>query len=146
MQGFYDLSAHRIMRLAQAGRRNELLGCSSIWLCVGCGQCSARCPNELDVAGVLETLRQMARREGRVPERRQDAFAQSFLESVRANGRVFEIGFLLRYKLKTGRLFDDAELGPKLMKLGKLNLKPHECGGQAEVEAIFRRFSERGGA
>jgi len=144
MQDFYDAPAHRLMRLVQLGRRAEALASSSLWLCAGCGQCSARCPNELDVAGVLETLRQMARRAGILPQPNVEAFARCFLNSVRAHGRVFELGFLLRYKLASGRLFEDLDLGPKLLKLGKLSLKPHSCRGQAEVEAIFQRFSNEG--
>ena len=38
----------------------------SSWMCLSCSTCSLRCPNNIDVAEGMETLRHMARKEGRV--------------------------------------------------------------------------------
>ncbi len=146
MQPYYDLAAHQVMRLVQTGQRKAALTCSSLWLCAGCGQCSARCPNQLDVALILETLRHMARRAGYNPQPRVAQFSRAFLKSVHSHGRVFELGLLLRYKLASGRLLDDADLAPRLLKVGKLHLTPTSTPGQAEVAAIFRRYEQGAGS
>ena len=146
MQPYYDLAAHQIMRLVQTGQRKAALTSSSLWLCAGCGQCSAHCPNQLDVANVLETLRHMARRSGLNPQPRVEHFARAFLNSVRDHGRMFELGLLMRYKLSSGRVLDDADLGPRLLKVGKLAFSAHPAKGQPEVAEIFRRFEKGEGA
>lgn len=141
---FYDLPAHRIIRLAQEGRA-EVLSCSSIWLCAGCNTCTTRCPNNIDVARVLDVLRQLAARNGVVAEGRIRRFSQAFLDAVRRGGRIFEPEVLVRYSLATGRLLTDVDLVPPMLAAGKLSLVPHGMVGRAEVARIFARYLETRG-
>ena len=69
-------------------------------------------------------------------------FADSFLDSVKKHGRLFEMGFLLSYNTRSRRLFTDADLGPKVMTKGKISLRPHEIQGKEKVAKIFSRFME----
>ncbi len=130
------------MRLLQAGQRETALSCRSIWLCATCESCTTRCPNNIDVARIMDVLRHMARRAGRTPEPRVKAFGDAFLDSVRKHGRVFEMGLLAGYVAKTGRLLTDVDLGPKILPKGKMALRPHDIAGREHVEAIFQRFEE----
>jgi heterodisulfide reductase subunit C len=139
---FYDLPVHQIMRLLQAGQREKILGSSAIWLCASCETCTTRCPNNIDVARIMDTLRHMARREGYGAEKRVRAFTDAFLDSVAKHGRIHELGLLIKYKAATGRFLDDAALGPKLLAKGKMAFLPHSMVGKDKVAAIFRRFAE----
>ena len=58
----YDMQPNQIMRGIQLGLKEKVLSSKSIWMCLSCSTCSLRCPNDIDVAGVMETLRHMARR------------------------------------------------------------------------------------
>lgn len=138
----YDIPVSQVMRLLQAGQKERLLSCRSIWLCATCESCTTRCPNEIDVARIMDVLRHMARREGYATEKNVKAFWDSFLESVEKHGRVFELGLTVRYMAKTGRVWTDAELGPKILPKGKLGFRPHEIVGKQHVAAIFKRFNE----
>ncbi|NLE99428.1 MAG: (Fe-S)-binding protein [Anaerolineales bacterium] len=51
----------RILRLIQSGQMERLLVSRDLWLCLGCEMCGAHCPNEIDIAQVMITLREMAR-------------------------------------------------------------------------------------
>lgn len=134
----YDLPVHQIMRLLQAGQKETILGSHSLWLCATCESCTTRCPNEIDVARIMDVLRHMARREGYVKEKQVKQFTDSFLSSVKKHGRVFEFGTLVKYITRSGRLFTDVDLGPKAMGKGKIAFRPHEIKGKEEVARIFR--------
>ncbi len=141
----YDFPVNQIMRLVQAGQRDTVLACKSIWLCATCESCTTRCPNNIDVARVMDVLRHMARREGRVGIGEVKKFWDTFLDSVKAHGRLFETGVLAGYIAKTGKIWTDMDLGPRIAPKGKLSLKPHKVQGKAEVARIFERFNRRNG-
>ena len=64
---FMDLMPRQVMRAVQLGQTDLVLRSSTIWLCASCETCSARCPMELDVAAVMDTLRHIARERGIQP-------------------------------------------------------------------------------
>jgi heterodisulfide reductase subunit C len=138
----YDFPVHQVLRLVQLGLRERALSCRAIWLCATCQACTTRCPNNIDVARVMDVLRHMARRAGHAPEPLVKTFADSFLASVAKHGRVFEAGLAAVFALKSGKPLQDASLGLPMLTRGKLSLTPHEPEGQgkAEVAAIFARF------
>lgn len=139
----YDLPVSQIMRLLQTGQRDRVLDSKSIWLCATCESCTTRCPNNIDVARVMDVLRHTARREGRVSVKRVKKFWDAFLNSIEAHGRLFEVGLLAGYVTGTARFWTDVELGPKMISKGKLSFKPHAIRGKAEVARIFERFRKR---
>jgi heterodisulfide reductase subunit C len=54
-----DILPNQIIRLAQLGFKDELLGSRSIWICESCFMCNARCPKGINIAEVIEALRQI---------------------------------------------------------------------------------------
>lgn len=136
----YDIPVSQIMRLVQAGQKKTVLASKSIWLCATCESCTTRCPNNIDVACVMDVLRHMARREGYAAVPQVKTFWDSFLDSVKAHGRVFELGLTINYVMRTGRFWTDLDLGPKIFPKGKLAMKPHEIAGKEHVARIFERF------
>jgi heterodisulfide reductase subunit C len=139
----FDIPVHQIMRLVQLGQKERVLRSHAIWLCATCETCTTRCPREIDVARVMDVLRMMARREGTVSEKGIKAFYDSFLDSVKRHGRLYELGVIMRYNLHTRRPFTDAELGPQLLAKGKIHLRPEKIKGAGAVKEIFARFAKK---
>ena len=138
----YDYPVSRIMRLLQAGQKEIVLSSRAVWMCATCETCTQRCPNEIDVARVLDVCRHMARREGKCGAYGVKSFFDSFVSSVALNGRTHEIGLMALYMAKTGRFWTDVDLAPKVLPKGKMALMPHRIEGRREVAAILRRFRE----
>ncbi len=138
----YDLSVNRVIRLVQTGQRRAVLTCRSIWLCASCQTCTTRCPNNIDTAKIMDVLRHMARESGLVAEKTVKAFGDAFLDSVAKHGRLHEIGVALGYEMRTGRVFTDIDLLPKVLRSGKLSVKPHAIKNQDQVAGVFKRFRE----
>lgn len=142
----YDMQPNQIMRGIQLGLKEKVLSSKSIWMCLSCSTCSLRCPNDIDVAGVMETLRHMARRKNVVSVRRMEKFWFSFLDTVRAFGRSYEIGTMALYMLRSLRLYTDLDLALMALMKNKLSIKPHVIPDKAAAESvarIFKRYKER---
>lgn len=133
-----DLRPHQVMRRVVYGPPGKALRDESIWLCLTCETCSTRCPNGCDPAGVIDALRELSLNSGdAVMPRAVSAFHKSFLEQIRANGRLYEMGLIMGFKLRSGALMSDIESGPGMLARGKLALMPDRIRGVAEVKRIF---------
>lgn len=144
----YDLQANQIMRGIQLGLKDQVLESKSIWMCLSCSTCSLRCPNNIDVAGIMETLRHQAFQEGRVNSctaKKVSKFWDSFLMTIRQFGRTYEIGVMALYMMRTLRVFTDVDLAPAALSKSKLGFKPHQIsdGGTEAVARIMKRYQER---
>ena len=138
-----DLLSSQPMRLIHLGAEAEVLGSQAIWLCASCEACTTRCPMSIDIAGVMDTLRMMAvDRKIALPDARGEQFNRSFLGSVRRHGRVYELGMMVAYKLRSREFFADAEKAPRMLAKGKLSLLPKRSGSAGEVREAFRRAEE----
>lgn len=136
-----DYKPNQIMQMISLGMKERVLNCKTIWVCASCYTCSSRCPNDIDIAGVMDRLRQAALREGVVPaEKEIPIFHASFLSSIRTHGRVHELGLMMRYKMKTGKLRDDFKLGWKMFTKGKLRLFPAGIRKKREIKEFFRQL------
>ena len=135
-----DLLSSQVMRLIHLGAADEVLKSRGIWLCASCEACTTRCPMVIDIAGVMDTLRMMAvERQVDIPDSRGETFHRSFLQSVRRHGRVFEVGMLAAYKIRTRDFFSDMDKGPKMLAKKKLSLLPSRSGAAKEVKEVFKR-------
>lgn len=63
MVNFMDLNPRQTMK-GILDDSEEVLEANAPWICATCYNCSARCPNEIDIAAVMEALRQIQLREG----------------------------------------------------------------------------------
>jgi heterodisulfide reductase subunit C len=56
-----DFLPSKIIRMAQLSL-DEVLDTKTIWVCSTCFNCEVRCPRGLDIANVMEALRQLVLR------------------------------------------------------------------------------------
>ncbi len=138
-----DVLSSQVMRLIHLGAEEEVLESRAIWLCASCEACTTRCPMGIDIAGVMDVLRMIAiERKVAIPDPRGKHFNQCFLSSVRRHGRVYELGMLMAYKLRSRDFFSDVDKGPKMLKKKKLSFFPKRSGSAREVKEVFRRAEE----
>ena len=131
----------RMLQLGMPAPDEQVLASLSIWLCLTCEACAARCPKEVGLPRIMDFLRQESLRQGKVNPKAREilAFHRSFLDSVRQTGRLHEVGLIALYKMRTLHLLQDVLTAPKMMARGKLRLRPPRRAGKAEVRKIFQR-------
>lgn len=62
--GAMDIHPHMVIRALMVGLREQVLQSRTIWICVSCLLCAERCPRGIDMARVMEALRQTSLRRG----------------------------------------------------------------------------------
>lgn len=143
-----DIYPDQMMRYIQFGLRKEVRESTTIWVCASCETCTTRCPNEIDIAGVMDFLKQsLVIEKAKAKEGKVLAFHQAFMDDIRKRGRVFETGLIQNYMLKSGEwltklkdrtIIDEMRLGWTLYRKGRLNLLPKHIKGRQEVKNLFK--------
>ena len=121
----FDLTPNQVMRSLQLNDPT-VLESKAIWLCASCQTCASRCPQDINVSGVMDSLRIEAGKRGispAVPDVQR--FHWLFMQFIKYLGRVPELMFILVYKLVRGKPFSDVGIGLRMLKKGKLKLLPH---------------------
>ncbi len=137
-----DLLPHQMVRLAVLGDVERIVASRSIWICLTCHTCGARCPNGIDVPALLDPIRHRVVRDNIVTAEQQvPEFHKAFLKTVRMFGRVHELSLIGMYKTKTKTFFDDMKLGWEMFKKGKIHILPDRSRRRGEVKAIFKQSS-----
>lgn len=137
---YFDFKPMQVVRMCCYGQEDSLLTSRTIWVCAACETCTTRCPNGIDIARLMDVLRgrAAARKQGN-QEPKVLAFHRAFLNSIRAHGRVFEMGMIAGYKLRSGDFFTDMGLGLQMVKRNKIKFYPVRIQGRKEVKALFKK-------
>jgi len=145
-----DLLPDQVIRLALLGQEEELFQAHTPWVCSSCETCTTRCPNGIDIAAVMDWLKQEAlKRRAPLAEPQVAAFHHTFLQTIRlSGGRLSEPLLLglytlknprLLHKLRSGDLADELRLAWQLARRGRLRLKlPKKLRHPAEIRQIFK--------
>ena len=145
-----DYLPNQIIHMIQMGLKDEVLKSATIWVCASCETCTTRCPNDIDIAKIMDTLRMMSLTSGlKIGEKKVPIFHDAFLSSIKSKGRVYELGMIGQYslkcgdtidKLKSGSLMDEVRLGWQMFKKGKLKLFPQKIKRRGEIKKLFKKL------
>lgn len=135
--------AMRMLQTNEPVHYDKLLKSMTIWLCVSCEMCLTRCPMEIDIPTLMDYLRQKSLRakKSNPQAKKIIAFHRSFLDSINYTGRLYEMGLIVDYKMRTGAMAQDVAVAPKMFVKGKLNPIPEMIKGRKKVAAIFRKVN-----
>lgn len=82
-----------VIRLSLLGERNEVISGDAIWLCCSCYNCHERCPQKVHIPHVLYMLRNIALREGHLPN-----IYSEFGSALWSNGRLVNVSRFVENK------------------------------------------------
>ncbi len=146
-----DYAPHQVLRMTQLGLKNRVLDSTTIWLCASCETCAARCPNEINIVQVMDTLRSIAIKEGRTKQTKLLLFHNTFLDGVKRNGRLHELILVMFYLIGSGDIFDlkglykNMILGAKMFTRGRLAILPNRIKGRGNIKRIFQLTKNQDG-
>ncbi len=134
-----------VIRLIQLGCREEACGAAAAWRCVGCLTCACRCPLGIDVPRVMDTVRQIAQRDGvKLGEGalKMNSFIEAFLDGVRDYGRLYEPTMMVQYNLNSGYLVTNFHKGVIFLARRKLTAWPGRVKKIERLRRLFARIAE----
>ncbi|MDO8567294.1 MAG: 4Fe-4S dicluster domain-containing protein, partial [Dehalococcoidales bacterium] len=141
-----DIVPHRVMRLLQLGLVDQALSSETIWVCASCQTCTTRCPNDIDIAHVMDTLRKLARPTGKAASKNARMFNAEFLSAVKQYGRLYELGMITRFTLRSQGLagfLKQTGMGLNMVVKGKLKVLPHSLWPDMEVRNVFKQAERK---
>ncbi|MHC4229552.1 MAG: 4Fe-4S dicluster domain-containing protein [Planctomycetota bacterium] len=134
-----DYKPAQLIHAIRLGMDDLVLNSKTMWLCASCETCTTRCPQEVDVAKVMDAVKITAIRRGIKPAIPQIAsFYRAALANIKKCGRMYELGMIVGLKMRTFEFFKDAGLGMKMFKKGKLKMIP-SLTGALRTWSIFSR-------
>ena len=134
-----DYKPAQLIHAIRLGMDDLVLNSKTMWLCASCETCTTRCPQEVDVAKVMDAVKITAVRKGIKPAIPQVAsFYKAALSNIKMCGRMYELGMIIGLKMRTFEFFKDAGMGMKMFRKGKLKMIPSLTGAM-RTRRIFRR-------
>jgi heterodisulfide reductase subunit C2 len=141
VSGFMDFPPREIMQMVKLGLKEETCIANSMWFCLTCSACSGRCPREIDIPRVMETIRHIAIEESvvnrtkRVKDIRK--FHEIFLDMVKRYGRNYELRMMAEFNIRTRNLFKDMHLAPKALIKGKIPLGVKSVKSAKAIQKMY---------
>ena len=144
MAGQMDLKTAQVMHSIRLNREDVVLNCRAIWLCVGCETCSARCPQQVEPADVMNAARILALRKGIRPSIREvGIYYNAFVSSMWLNGKIHDISVVAATALLTGSIISEIPLALRLLVRGRVKLPPIPFTGSGGFRKIRKRARAR---
>lgn len=120
-----DYTPAQLIHAIRLEMTSLVLNSKTMWLCAGCQTCTTRCPQEVDIAKIMDACKILAVRQGiKPPVPRVHKFNKAGLHSIKMFGRLYELGMITDLKMNTMEFFKDVGLGIKMFIKGKLKLFP----------------------
>jgi len=142
----FDYTPNQVMRMLQVGLVDKVLDSSAIQLCIQCLTCTARCPRNIDIAGIFEDLKTVAvAQEREVPEQVK-TFNKAFLSAVARFGRLPEFYDMATFYMGTMNpkmALGNVGLMVPVMTRRKMPLIPRRAKGADEVGRIYKKTMEK---
>jgi len=143
--GEHEGGPREVLRLIQLGCREEAYSMAAAWRCVGCLTCGNRCPIGIEIPKVMDSIRQIARRDGAeldVASMKMDSFVLAFLDGIRDYGRLFEPTMMVEYNVNSGYLVTNFHKGIAFISHRKLNAWPTRIKKIERLRRMIDRIAE----
>ena len=142
-----DITPRQMVALFRAGRIEDILHSSAIWLCASCYSCTVRCPAGIRVTDSLYALKRIAMEKHIYPSGfHVHNLSKFFTNNIFRYGRNYELGLGFRYFFSTDivKLFSNFGFGLSMMRKGRLGAFPRKLRRVGQIRAIIRKANEFG--
>jgi heterodisulfide reductase subunit C len=145
----WEYTPSEIIAMVRADMRDEVLSSSSMWCCLSCYSCTVRCPRDVEPTNLFHVLESLAVKHGYKPRNTgTPVMYNSFVKSIKKNGRVSEFNMMMGYYLSTNPF---AALGMisvawKLLSHGRMPISARKIKGKKDLDKIVRKLNDVRGA
>lgn len=150
---YWDHPPQEIFMMIRAGKREEVLSSSSMWMCTSCYNCIVRCPRGLPITHIMHGLASYANRLGLAPkEQPTRKFGKIFWDNITKSGRANELKMGLSLYFKDGfgagikNAMANQKLGMAMMKTKRMNASElfggHGIKDTSGLNAILKKARE----
>jgi len=137
-----DMLPHQVIHLSSLGLEERVLNTETIWICANCYACAVKCPNDIDITGIMNKLKQMALDKGIEPKRKDVyKFHKTFANDILKRGKAHELRIMGEYNFRLRRPFKNVLLAPKMFLKNKLKIRPPKAvkGFRHWIKILLRK-------
>ncbi len=136
-----------IFALINADKREQVLTSNTMWCCVSCYFCTARCPQKIPITDLMYSLKRIAIREGLAKDTDAPALAKTFTDLLDRYGRSFELGLASRFYMfnKPLAMLKMGPLGLSMFTRGRMALVPTKIRQLDQLQKIIEKARQLGG-
>jgi heterodisulfide reductase subunit C len=146
--GFMDHTPRALIGLINAGYKDDVINSNTYWTCASCYHCTVRCPAQIDIAGMMYSLKRYSVwRHTADEELIGPQFSESFIKMIMRRGRSYEPILAPTYMFKRGvrGVIDEALVGTTLMFKGRLPILPAKINRLDNFRRMVKRIIPVGG-
>ena len=153
-QAGWDHPPQEIFMMIRAGKRDEVLKSTSMWMCTSCYNCYVRCPRKVPVTHVMHGIAEYAYRIGQAPKNQPTQhLSKTFWDNCTKTGRVNEVKLTQTLYFKDGigagikKAMEMQSVALGLVKAKRLNLLEavgiaHKCKDIKGIHAMLAKAKE----
>jgi quinone-modifying oxidoreductase subunit QmoC len=146
----WEHSPQKLFMMIRAGKREEVLTSTSMWMCTSCYNCIVRCPRKLPITHIVHGLATYAHRQGLAPKLQPTRdFSLQFWRNISRTGRANEMRLTIGLYFKNG-LWEGIKKGwnmrnvaSALLMTKRLNplelFRGHQCRDKAGIGRMLAR-------
>lgn len=150
---YWDHPPQEIFMMIRAGKREDVLSSSSMWMCTSCYNCIVRCPRGLPITHIMHGLAHYATRLGLAPKNQPTRkFSKIFWDNIITKGRANELKMGLSLYFMDGfgtgikNALANQKLGMQMMKTKRMTpgefFGGHGIKDTAGLKAILDKARE----
>ncbi len=152
------VTPNRLIRMVILGDIEQALTNQLVWKCLFCHTCGTRCPNNIKIGRVADSLKKMALEAGLDPENPEyKNFHKSFFNHSLRWGRINEIGMMGEYELRNiwatmknknikeivSHVKARSKFAWEMFKQNRLHLSFHSAKGREEIIRLYKKTAGR---
>jgi quinone-modifying oxidoreductase subunit QmoC len=144
-----DYGPRKLFMMVRAGMKDAVLGSNTMWNCTSCYRCVVRCPRDVPVTYILQSLATKAVELGYAGKRDTARFSKAFWWSAHAFGRTDEGLVTARYYFSEGLVagikkgLANLKIAFLLIKTGRLHIgMPRTIKDRKGLQAILKKAAE----
>jgi quinone-modifying oxidoreductase subunit QmoC len=153
-QAGWEHPPQEIFMMIRAGKRDEVLKSTSMWMCTSCYNCYVRCPRKVPVTHVMHGIAEYAYRIGQAPKNQPTQhLSKTFWDNCTKTGRVNEVKLTQTLYFKDGigagikKAMEMQSVALGLVKAKRLNLLEavgiaHKCKDIKGIHAMLAKAKE----
>lgn len=144
-----DYGPRKLFMMVRAGMKEEVLSANTMWNCTSCYRCVVRCPRDVPVTYILQSLATKAVELGYANKQDTARFSKAFWWSTKTFGRTDEGLVTARYYFSEGIVagikkgLANLKIAFSLFKAGRLHVGlPKQIKDKKGLQAILKKAAE----
>jgi len=134
--------------MINANLKDDVLASNTYWYCASCYHCTVRCPQEIDIAGLMYALKRYSMWKSRYQEGLVGpVFSEAFVKMIFQSGRSFEpvLATTYLFSLDIKEFISEVQTATGLMLKGRLPMLPPRIKRLKNFKRMIGRIIPVGG-